>query len=237
MNTAWSCGACFSSLGDYVGDQVFDSQIWIPAVAEDQSYWSDAVTLHEIGHWAMATFGVSPGEGGRHCLGTPTYPGQAWSEGWATAYSAILRDEPRFYDKQEGTFFWSDVGAREFLGRLPLEAPGAERGCLPEDDRGRDLGDALGPERGARRARALRGAREPAMTTAPYGRGYTRTVWEPGGTYGCDQVNVSVTATPTPMFADFLDALVCAGATASVIDGVTSPDTHYPYDATRPLCD
>ncbi len=237
MNTAWSCGACFSSLGDYVGDQVFDSQIWIPAVAEDQSYWSDAVTLHEIGHWAMATFGVSPGEGGRHCLGTPTYPGQAWSEGWATAYSAILRDEPRFYDKQEGTFFWSDVGAREFSGGYPWKRPVPSGGVyqkMIEDEISAMLWD-LNAELGAP---ALFAALEsPRMTTAPYGRGYTRTVWEPGGTYGCDQVNVSVTATPTPMFADFLDALVCAGATASVIDGVTSPDTHYPYDAPRPLCD
>ncbi len=237
MNTAWSCGACFSSLGDYVGDQVFDSQMWIPAVAEDQSYWSDAVTLHEFGHWAMSSFGVSPGEGGRHCLGTPTYPGQAWSEGWATAYSTILRGEPRFYDKQDGTFFWSDISAREFSGGYPWKRPVPSGGVYQkviEDEISAmlwDLNERLGE------AALFAALESPRMTSAPYGRSYTRTVWDPGGTYGCDQVNVSVTDTPAPMFADYLDALACAGAAASEIDAVTSPDTRYPYDATRPICD
>ena len=65
---SWSCGACFGQWPTSAFGVNFTSQIWMPGNA-DMGYYSDSVTAHELGHWAMSTFGRSPGEGGMHCVG------------------------------------------------------------------------------------------------------------------------------------------------------------------------
>lgn len=113
-NTSWSCGVCFMpQLVSFSGQQ-FTSQIFIPATAQDTSFWSDAVNAHELGHWVMASYGTSPYENGPHALGCQTFPGQAWSEGWATGFSSIARADSRYYDKQKGTFFWFDIDKHQY---------------------------------------------------------------------------------------------------------------------------
>src|SRR5690606_34614971 len=87
-----------------------------------------AVTAHELGHWVMSTYGRSPGEGGQHILGIPSHPGLAWSEGWATWFSSVVRDSLVYYDKQGGVFFWIDLGARAYSGGQPWLRPEARFG-------------------------------------------------------------------------------------------------------------
>ncbi len=210
----------------------------VPASAIDESYWADSVTLHEAGHWVMAAFGASPGEGGPHFLGIPYFPGQGWSEGWATWVSSDWRSESRFIDKQDGTMFWVDIAARvhSWGGGWPRPVP--EDGLLgriyelevasmlwrlgiDEEITPNQLYLALGSER-ARRAL----------------RGYTRHSWTLDEESG-EPVGVIDTGEPAVMLADFLDALVCNATPEDIaarVDAVTEPDTHYPYPSDAPIC-
>lgn len=239
LNTSWTCGACFFDLAVNAGGLLFDSQIVLPATAMDTSYWSDPVTSHELGHWVMSTFGRSPGEGGAHCVGIATFPGQAWSEGWATGFSSVIRSDERYYDKQDGSFFWLDLEERTYFGQgQPWQRASAtdENGLLQRIDEFEvsamiwglhDIG-------GVSMETLLDALASPLMTSAPFGRGYTRHTWSVG--QGCVQQNIVDLGTSQPMFADYLDALVCGGVSEGVIDAATVPQTFYPYPSGAPLC-
>jgi hypothetical protein len=239
LNTSWSCGACFFELPVNAGGLLFDSQIVLPATAQDTSYWSDPVTSHELGHWVMSTFGRSPGEGGPHCVGVATFPGQAWSEGWATGFSSVIRSDEKYYDKQDGSFFWLDLDERTYFGEgQPWQRASAtaEDGLLQlidEFEVSAMLWD-LHDDGGVSMSTLLDALASPAMTTSPFNRGYTRHGWSVGP--GCVQQNVVDLGTSQPMFADYLDALVCAGVSTTVVDAVTVPQTFYPYPSGAPLC-
>jgi hypothetical protein len=234
LNTAWDCGACFAPWPVEVAASRFDSQLFISATAEDRSYWSDAVTVHEAGHYTMWSYGVSPNEGGPHCLGQPTAPGQAWSEGWATGFSSILRNEPVYWDKQQGSMFWFDLGQRQY-DRADWQRPSAGAGLLQAIDENEVAamlwGLARDPDVGP--DNALLGLRTQSVTEPEFRRGYTRHVWD---MQGCKRVGYADTGESSPMFADYLDGLVCGGIPASAVDRVTSPKQFYPYPSAAPLC-
>ncbi len=75
---------------------------------------------------------------------------------------------------------------------------------------------------------------QPRTTTAPFGRGYTRRQWDLDANH--EPINLVDTGDSAPCFADFLDALDCAGVSRSVIDAATEPATHYPYPSNSPIC-
>jgi hypothetical protein len=72
----------------------------------------------------------------------------------------------------------------------------------------------------------------PRMTTGPFERGYTRRVW----TDARDPSMYIPTDINVPMFADLLDAMICAGADPATVDAVTEPAVFYPYPSGMPLC-
>jgi len=235
MDVEWSCGACFGPWPASGFGINFDSQIWMAAGA-DEGYWSDPVTTHELGHWAMQTYGASPGEGGPHCIGVPTLPGHAWSEGWATWFSADVRDYPVYYDKQGGGFFWLDLASRLYAGGVAWQRPAAYQGLmqLVDENEVSAMMWALSKTQGLGRApldAALASAR---MVNSPFARGYYRHTWEVDAF--CNQVNVQETNQPAPFFADFLDALRCGGVPAATVDAATQPNQYYPYPSNAPLC-
>jgi hypothetical protein len=237
MNTSWDCGACFFDLAVNAGGLVFDSQIVLPATSQDTSYWADPVTSHELGHWVMSAYGKNPGEGGPHCVGVATFPGQAWSEGWATGFSSIIRSDEKYYDKQSGSFFWLDLAERTYFGEgEPWQRADAQAGLLQLIDEFEvsamlwDLHDNVGVSTG----RLLDALASPRVTTSPFARGYTRHQWSLGN--GCAQQGVVDDGSSQPMFADYLDALRCDGVSAERIDSATVPETYYPYPSSSPLC-
>jgi hypothetical protein len=240
-NTSWTCGACFFDLPVNVGGLLFESQIVLPATAQDTSYWSDAVTSHELGHWVMSTFGRSPGEGGQHCVGVATFPGQAWSEGWATGFSSVIRSDSKYYDKQGGSFFWLDLDARadSFAGdtwqRPSATAPDGLLQLVDEFEVSAMIW-ALHDDGDVSMDTFLQALGSPIMTTSPFARDYTSHRWSIGSGPNCPKVNVEDLGVSQPMFADYLDALVCGGVSGSVIDAVTVPQTFYPYPSDAPLC-
>lgn len=237
-NTSWNCGSCFQALPTTFLGHAFDSQMFLPAVAQNTGYWADPVTSHELGHWVMASYGTSPNEGGPHEVACPTYPGQAWSEGWATGFSSLARASPKYYDKQGGTFFWLDIAQHSYGGGAPWTSPSSAGGLLQPIDENMvaatiwSLADnATTPVLSVTSNGALFNAlKSPRMTKAPFARGYTSHTWQGG----CEpRTSVVDTGSPAPMMADYLDALVCAGMAPSK---VTSAIGTYPYAAGAPVC-
>ncbi|MSQ82671.1 MAG: hypothetical protein EXR77_07100 [Myxococcales bacterium] len=234
-NTSWDCGACFSdSPVSPLGYEMW-AQAWLPMTAQDESFWSDPVTAHEFGHWVMAGFSTSPNEGGAHCIGVPTLPGQAWSEGFATGFSALIRKDSRYYDKQHGSFFWLDIGQRKYPN-LPWVLPKASLGLIQMQDEN-DVAAmiwelAAQPTIGVKNALFAISSTRLQVDAAK--RGYSRHTWEVSKCKKQDLVN---TGDPAPFVADYLDALLCEGASAAAIDAVTKPATQLPFPSKSPICD
>ncbi|MCS6901441.1 MAG: sigma 54-interacting transcriptional regulator [Myxococcales bacterium] len=247
-NTSWSCGACY--LGQETRSMyglVFESQILIPATKQDESYWSAPVHAHELGHWVMDSYGTPPGEGGPHTLNCPTYPGQAWSEGWATGFSSLARASSIYYDKQQGSFFWLDIAPTSTFSGSMWPKPSKEGGLYQQMAENEVAGilwslavkpvqadEYLGTSKFL--LDALRSSR---MNQAPFLRGYQQHRWDivPGS---CQKINVFTYANTAPMLADYLDALACSGVSPSAISNALKagqpPGFGYPYNPTAPLC-
>ncbi len=243
--TTWSCGTCVARLPvrlfattTYAGDS-FENQGFFDG-STSQSYWSDAVTAHEFGHWVMNSYSAPPSEGGRHVFGGHVYPGMAWSEGFATWFSSDVRSSSLYYDKQGGAFFWFDIGARRYgpnTATVPWARPTVGAGLEQRIDENEvsammwGLRGAAG-ENSPAMYRALASAR---MQGPTFARGYTVHRWTRLDSLG-DPIDAVRTSTPAPHFADFLDALVCNGFRPSTVDAVTQPTRFYPYPSASPRC-
>jgi hypothetical protein len=125
----FSCGACAVEWPANLAGQVYQHQVFISG-GTDEGVWSDPVTVHELGHVVMSAWGASPTEGGPHYIGVPVHPGMAWSEGWATAFSAFMRDDSRYWDKQGGGMFWFDINTRDYAGSAVWRRPTPAGGLL-----------------------------------------------------------------------------------------------------------
>ena len=89
--------------------------VWAPAASEgtyfspdlhtiylvgdptDDDGYDDAVILHELGHFVEDVYARSDSPGGVHD-GSPTDPRLAWSEGFATYFSSVVRGDARYID-------------------------------------------------------------------------------------------------------------------------------------------
>jgi len=235
ISVDWSCGSCVWPVYNTVFGVDFRSQIFLSG-GSDEGYWSDAVTAHELGHWAMFSFGRSPNEGGQHCFGVPTLPGQAWSEGWATWFSSDAREEPLYYDKQNGSMFWFSIDTRQYSGNMPWQRAIPSLGLLQNMDENEvsSIMWGLSSVHGLQHDPIDRALSSRRLTVAPFGRGYYTHTWDVDSQ--CQQMNVVETLDSAPMFADFLDALVCNGVDVNVVDAVTEPTQHYPYPSNSPTC-
>jgi hypothetical protein len=233
--TSWSCGSCFAPVSTTFNKLQFRSQIWLDANTNDERWWSDAVTAHELGHWVMGSYGTSPGEGGTHILGVPSLPGLDWSEGWATWHSSFTRNSSIYYDKQGGSMFYFDIAVDHYSSgawQLPTAANGLLQ--LMDENEVSSMMWSIATNAsvgGQTLFTALSGAH---MNTSPWGRHYSRHTWQldNAGT----PINVVDTGQPAPCLADFIDALDCAGVSRSVIDAATIPATQYPYPSAAPIC-
>ncbi len=239
--STWTCGACFGPWNAQVNNTVFDSQLWFGASDADEAYWSDAVTAHEMGHWAMASYGTSPNEGGTHMLGVPTFSGQAWSEGFATWHSSLVRNSPVYFDKQDGTFFWFNIDKAVYSGGGPLIEPDPQGDLLQKMDENRvaaivwALTDTTTVPYGAAVNNVLfQALTGPHMNTAPFPRGYKRHVWTlDTSNYPPVFKDVVETSESAPMVADFLDALACLGVKSTKLQAAVQT---YPFPVAAPLC-
>ena len=234
-DTSWNCGSCFMRTPSAQFGRKFDSQIFLGGDTTDQPFWSDAVTAHELGHWVMASFGTSPHEGGPHYIGKTTFPGQGWSEGWATWFSSDLRQDPIYYDKQQGSMFWWSLGKQTYRTQA-FTLPNAADGLLQLIDENEIAAMLwrLSSSGQNRDALLFAGLASAHMNISPWPRGYTRHTWDYD--QSSNFTNVVDTGESKPSFPDFLDAIDCAGFPTADINAATVPATQYPYPSWSPIC-
>lgn len=237
----WSCGSCNLPAPTTVFGIPVGTQIFYSGDAAASEYWADSVTAHELGHWAMTSYGHPPGEGGPHYIGGHTYPGMAWSEGWATWFGSDARQSSFYFDKQTSAsgstvVFWFDIAARQYSGptwRRPTPGAGLDQE-IDENEVAAMLwgasgnGTADGPLFDALASSHLRGPF--------FRRGYQQHVNVMVDMSSGDQFNGMPDGIPAPYLADFLDALDCAGFDRGTLDATTQPTGYYPYVSGSPLC-
>lgn len=226
-----SCGACFCGTacggaqlqyGDTPAEtDYYDSWIALGGPPSDgQTEWARAVISHEFGHYVMANYSLSPGEGGPHYVNAASKPGLAYSEAWATSFGCSSIGSPMYVDEQNGSFFWVDISKYTYSGGA-LEMPDPNgpidqfinenigAGMIwklwansSQDSDGQGLGDA-----------GIMGAlMEPKLVNGTYNRGY-------------DTVDL----------IDYFDAAICSGSMSEAEVNAVTATTGFPYDpATRP---
>jgi hypothetical protein len=235
LGTKWDCGACAATYSMPLLDTSFRHQVWLDG-SNNEGYWSDAVTTHELGHFVMAAYGYQDAEYGPHYIAVPTNPGQAWNEGFATFFSSMVRGSPRYYDKQRDAFFWFDLHARSYsVMDATWTRPSAAGGLAQLIDENDVAAMVLGAYEtigmGGPVLDALASAR---LTMPPFERGYLKRAW---GDPMHPEIYEERPDEPLPFLPDFFDALLCQNAlTAQQLDAITIPATYYPYPSASPLC-
>nr|MBK7066952.1 hypothetical protein [Deltaproteobacteria bacterium] len=240
--TSWDCGKCMwrspttlfgsaTSPGERFAMQGFFDG------SNSQAYWADPVIAHELGHWVMSSYSAPPTEGGAHRMGGRVYPGMAWSEGFATWFSSDVRSSSLYYDKQMSSFFWIDIGARQYPG-LGWARPVASAGLQQTIDEN-EVASMLWTLRNSSLSAsgqmyaALASTR---MRGPSFARGYRAWSWSSYDPATGNPVGAIRTTTPAPYLADFLDALNCNGFSRSALDAATQPTLFFPYPSASALC-
>ncbi|MDO8453221.1 MAG: hypothetical protein Q7S59_01465 [Sulfurimonas sp.] len=88
-------------------------EIVILGKLSDSDEYDDLVIGHEYGHFVMSTYSKSSSPGGSHTL-APSVPALAWSEGWATYFSAAALNKSYYVDTTA-----TGVGAYYSIESLP----------------------------------------------------------------------------------------------------------------------
>lgn len=232
----FSCGACALEYPTNSTGYRYEQQVLISGGA-DQGEFASPVTVHEVGHVVMSHYGTSPNEGGTHYLGVPQHPGLAWSEGWATAFSSMVRDNPIYFSSQSGGMFWFDIDARQYGFAVPWRRATPGGGLLQKVDENEVAAMVYAAWEEIGLSSVMNALQSPRMNRSPFARGYTTRYWEDVNAQG-EPEPWEDTGQSAPMFADFADALVCGGfISRTAMNAITRPTQFYPYNASSPLCD
>jgi hypothetical protein len=251
---SWDCGACVSGAqAVFYGDR-FKQQMWYPAEDRNYKYYADPVIGHEAGHWVMSSYGRSPGEGGSHIINCQSFPGLAWSDGFATWWGQFVVGNPIYFSPGANlSLFWLDIEKRTFKGSedewadrpLPsnMDVMTSEaRGLLQLISESEVMAVLWALSRGARdpdpilKALASPRVKTPTMVGGKpaFERGYQRHVWKMNG---CDAFSmVARTDRPSPILPDLFDAMMCAGFPKARMDEAVQPMAFYPYPSDTPKC-
>jgi hypothetical protein len=130
----WRPGTVFGAgtFGTFFGADEFTNDAFIvlnggdsggPDVGDHDEY-DDDVILHEFGHFMAHSFSKDVSPGGAHYLNDNTQDIRlAWSEGWATFFSAAVRGSPVMVNTYAG-----DPGSpnRDFSYAFDIEVPHAD---------------------------------------------------------------------------------------------------------------
>lgn len=136
------CGACLREAepGVEVAGRQFSAWIELSGREDTPMHWAPSVIAHEAGHWALRRLGGLRSEpAGAHSFTSVLPPGQAFREGWATAFAqrhlSRLSSEgapqlaSRYVTQQLDQIYWVDLDAPLFSGGpLPALDPALSRG-------------------------------------------------------------------------------------------------------------
>ncbi|MEZ4406808.1 MAG: hypothetical protein R3A52_10070 [Polyangiales bacterium] len=250
-DVTWDCGSCVTARAVTVNGQRYANQMFY---RNDRDLNANAapVVFHESGHWLMNSYGRSPGEGGSHSGSCASYPGLAWSEGFATWVGQETDGQPVYYSSSGGSMFWINIAARSMSsGRLPRPTltgadviASTEPGLLQRMSETEVSAVLWSLSNGTGDVEPLyRAVASPRMVTptvvdgvAAFERGYWSHAWRGVSLRSCAYTGVTTTTRPSSVLPDFLDALLCAGFPAERVDRATVPTVYYPFPSSRPLC-
>jgi hypothetical protein len=96
-----------------------DNVIALQGRFDDDDGYDDSVIAHELGHYVEDSYGRTDNPGLQHFLNQPELPTLAWSEGWASYYSSVVRKTPVYFDSNAlgGFGFNIDKDVTTFTGR------------------------------------------------------------------------------------------------------------------------
>jgi hypothetical protein len=233
LGTLWDCGSCMASDPVQHFGQRFPHQLWIDG-SSDEAYWSDALVAHELGHYVLAAYSYPPSEAGPHYVGVPTQPGLAYSEGFATFYSSLVRDNPLYFDKQAGLFFWFRIDTRSYGPDARVwQQPEASRGLFQLMDENEVAALLWGVHEQVSSHALLQVLGSARLREPPFERGYTERRWS-DATRPEDYLDTRLSHVT---LADYFDALRCSQAIgAAALNQVTEPSLHFPYPSESPRC-
>ncbi|WP_394835968.1 hypothetical protein LVJ94_03560 [Pendulispora rubella] len=252
-SVAWDCGDCQQDQKRLLFANRFQHDLLISAT-DDQTYFSDAMLQHEFGHYVMATYGKSNPESGNHDGSCPSYPGQAWSEGFASWFSMYaLGSSVYSYFEKDGALICDYEGYTVNGEPWPRPTPSAKDvspssapGLLQTITETEVTATLLKLSRGsADPGPILKALASPRMTKTvalPGGRrGYERSYFahqwnQDDGTVCQAKSPPEVLLNPAQTMADLFDAMLCAGFDKARLDAATEPATHYPFPSSSPLC-
>ncbi|MDX1972080.1 MAG: hypothetical protein SFY68_06065 [Candidatus Sumerlaeia bacterium] len=119
------------AVGSAIGTSYNNSQTMIKLVgtAADPDEFDDDVILHEYGHMLSQRISYDKTPGGDHSWYGEFTPELAWSEGWATFFSGIVRNSRFYVDHKSGPAF---ITNREVpnVGKPGDDSEGAVCGAL-----------------------------------------------------------------------------------------------------------
>lgn len=244
--TDFDCGACFGSwpAEAQVAGLNAQSQIWLST--KGFKIIADPTIYHEVGHWAMSSFGTSPGEGGTHYAGTKVPPGMAWSEGWATFFSSMARADGVYYSEGGNGMFWTDLGKLKYSDGdplLPFTASGGLTQFMDENRVAAALWNSAvksqEPFKDPGNQGFWKALISNQMNNPPFTRPYNRQTWDSvkgntGGDLNATYTGLKQTNQPAPTFPAYLDALLCAAP--QLKSAVTAAIAPLPFPVNTPIC-
>lgn len=103
--------------GVQVGDDFFDSVIFVDGTDATNAIWTESILDHELGHMVMDLYGVIPeyDMADEQMLHLPEPPAIAWAEGWATFWAQAVRswrdgvDRPVAIFEDDGDWYAIDL--------------------------------------------------------------------------------------------------------------------------------
>ena len=206
-----------SGLKRYCGSCYNNGTIWLGGGAEDEDEYDDHIILHELGHHVMNRYSHDDSPGGSH-NGDRTNPLLAFSEGFATFFSSLVREDPLYIDvlateiRVENLEFYPEQ-------RAYGTSNGTMTGEVSEDlvssvmwdlyDRGVEPWDDF--------------SRNEVIVTSPVFKYIPGSSFADRGVRGVD-------------FVDYLDGWFCLGYGAqSAVESIAITHREFPYDFAGPV--
>jgi hypothetical protein len=201
------------------GKDHYDGVVLIAGTEQSPHHQTPSIILHEFGHYVMDAYSLSPHEAATHYITQPSPPGQAWSEGWATYMGQSTKQDPIYFDRQEGTTWYYDVTKLQEGAKLTpggsLDQPIAESLVTAIlwhlDDTTTNPDDKSWDTTATTTQPIWASFVSPRLTDGTTNRGYK-----------------------TVDLVDLLDGMNCGGTPFADINAITS-HYNYPYD-NNPLC-
>ncbi|WP_394846404.1 hypothetical protein LZC95_02935 [Pendulispora brunnea] len=249
----WDCGACQQDEKRLLFATRFRHDLLFSAT-DDEMYFSDSVVQHEFGHYVMAAYGKPIPEGGTHDPSCPLYPGQAWSEGFASWFAMYALNSSVYTDFARAGNLTCAYDEYTVNGEpWPRPTP-AEKDVSPSGTPGL-LQRMTESEVTATLLKLSRGSADPGpILTALASPRMTKTVALPGGRRGYERAYFAhqwnddesnacqatsppqVLPNPAQTMADLFDAMLCDGFDQARMDAANEPATRYPFSSRSPLC-